>query len=107
MNSDGNVLTVKNSSKESVRLLRKAAENGHAMAAYDLAMCYEVGQGVTKSLQQASHWYRKSADAGNAMAKCKLGTQAHDGENTPNLNPQTAIDWYIAAADLDNADTKK
>jgi len=37
--------------------LQKAAEQGHASAQCNLALCYENGTGVEKDEQKAVEWY--------------------------------------------------
>ena len=44
-----------------VALFRQAANRGNALAAYNLAYCYEHGLGIPRSLEQALAWYRRSA----------------------------------------------
>ncbi|MBQ9771958.1 MAG: sel1 repeat family protein, partial [Lentisphaeria bacterium] len=48
---------------------RKAAEQGNALAQYNLGVCYENGEGVQKDLVQAVFWFRKAADQGYAQAQ--------------------------------------
>ncbi|MBQ4314147.1 MAG: sel1 repeat family protein, partial [Lentisphaeria bacterium] len=51
---------------------RKAAEQGHATAQYNLGLCYYLGQGVTKDLAEAVKWLRKSAEQGYKDAQKAL-----------------------------------
>ena len=48
---------------QAVALFRRSAEDGNALAAYNLAYCYEHGLGVPANLEQAITWYRRSAAA--------------------------------------------
>lgn len=57
---------------EAVRWYRKSAEQGNANAQYNLACCYESGQGVTQDNTEAVKWYRKSAEQCNADAQYNL-----------------------------------
>src|ERR1700761_6387803 len=51
-----------------VRGYRKAAEDGDAVAMFDLGSACENGSGgLVKSDASAVQWYRKSAQAGNAQ----------------------------------------
>ena len=51
---------------------RKAAEQGKAIAQYNLGYCYEKGLGVVKDPTEAVKWYRKAAEQGDAAAKAAL-----------------------------------
>jgi len=47
---------------------RKAAEQGNAMAQYQLGMMYALGQGVKKDDEESQQWLRKAADQGYRQA---------------------------------------
>jgi TPR repeat protein len=53
---------------EAVRWYRKAAEQGFAMAQFNLATMYAEGVGVAKDEAEAMRWYRKAAEQGDAEA---------------------------------------
>jgi len=50
----------------------KAAEQGEAIAQYNLGRCYTNGGGVEKDLQKAVYWYTKAAEQGYEDAQSKL-----------------------------------
>ena len=50
-----------------------AAEQGLAMAQYNLGVMYAKGEGVTQDNEQAVAWYRKAAEQGEAIAQNNLG----------------------------------
>lgn len=50
---------------------RKAAEQGHRDAMFELAMCYEYGKGVEKNDKEANKWYKESAENYNIDAQNK------------------------------------
>ena len=59
---------------EAVAWHRKAAENGHAEAQWNLGVRYLSGVlGVKKDLRQAEHWFRKSAEQGYADGQFGVG----------------------------------
>ena len=62
---------------------RKAADQGHAVAQYNLGVLYRDGEGVPKDLAQAVAWFRKAADQGNAAAQNNLGVLYANGEGVP------------------------
>ena len=49
-----------------------AAEQGFAVAIFNLGVCYEYGNGVTKNLSEAIALYRKAAEKGQANAIQRL-----------------------------------
>ena len=59
--------------KEAARLFRAGAENGDTDAMVMLAYCLENAKGVKKDLNESKNWYKKAADAGNALAQAMYG----------------------------------
>ena len=53
---------------------QKAAEQGDAMAQFNLGQCYTNGTGVEKDEQKAVEWYKKAAEQGHAGAQFNLDT---------------------------------
>ena len=49
------------------------AEQGNAIAQYNLGVMYAKGQGVPKDYKLAVKWYRKSAEQGDPSAQSNLG----------------------------------
>ena len=58
---------------EAVKWYRKAAEQNHAEAQYNLGICYAGGQGVEKDYVEAVKWFRKAAEQNDAEAQYSLG----------------------------------
>ena len=71
----------------------KRAEQGHAVAQYNLGYFYENGQGVAMNLDLAFHWFQKSAEQGHAVAQYNLGYCYENG----------AVYWYEKSAEQGNA----
>ena len=46
-----------------------AAEQGDLVAQYNLALCYENGEGVKEDKTEAVKWYKKAAEQGQAKAQ--------------------------------------
>lgn len=62
-----------NSSNETVRWARIAAEQGQSTGMFILGTAYESGMGgVSRSVDEAKIWYRRSSDLGNPSAKAAL-----------------------------------
>ena len=55
------------------RLMRKLAEQGLAVAQYNVGLFYQTGQGVAQNYTEAMRWYRKAAEQGNVDAQFNLG----------------------------------
>ncbi|MBE6662165.1 MAG: sel1 repeat family protein [Ruminococcaceae bacterium] len=49
---------------EAVKWYRKAAEQGHAEAQYNLAVCYRMGRGVPMNDAIAEFWFNKASEQG-------------------------------------------
>ena len=58
--------------KEAAKWYRKAAEQGHVSAQYNLGYMYHSGKGVTQDYGEAVKWYRKAAEQGEAEAQYSL-----------------------------------
>jgi len=66
-----------------VEWFRKAADQGHALAQYNLGSMYLSGQGVPQDYAEAVKWYRKAADQGFAPAQYNLGLMYDNGQGVP------------------------
>ena len=58
--------------QQAVLWYRKAAEQGHTDAQYELGWMYDRGVAVDEDDQQAVLWYRKAAEQGHAVAEHEL-----------------------------------
>jgi hypothetical protein len=70
-------------SRATIKLYRKAAEQGDAKAQVNLGFMYGKGKGVPQDYAEAVKWYRKAADQGYASAQFNLGTMYDQGEGVP------------------------
>ena len=75
---------------------RKAAEQGHTEAQFNLGVCYASGRGVTKNEAEAVKWYRKSADQGFANAQYNLGVCHEYGTGVPKDLVESYAYWSLA-----------
>ena len=73
-------------------MVRKAADQGHADAQYNLGVAYEHGQGVPKDDAQAAAWLRKAAAKGNAEAMIALALMYSHAQGV-SLNYEVALQW--------------
>lgn len=82
---------------EALAALKSSAAAGDLNAQLELALKYELGDGVKKSSDQARSWYQQAAQQGSSAAQFKLGKiLAQDG---PAQNADSAINWLRAAAE--------
>lgn len=51
---------VKKNTRTAIKLLREAADENVAFAAFDLAVCYERGEGVKRDFAQAARYYLRA-----------------------------------------------
>jgi septal ring-binding cell division protein DamX len=71
-------------------LFSNLAEKGHADSQYSLGYMYYYGNGVSKNLKQATHWFNLSAAQGNSNAATALATiQKMIADSKQAQNPTT------------------
>lgn len=105
-------LGIKEDDRKTIPLFINAAESGHSRAQYELARCYEKGyNGVTKNIDLAYKWYKKSLANGEIEAflgierlkkeypnnfKVNNNASGHTQDNSSNVTAEnTAIDKCI------------
>ena len=76
-----------------LREWRPLAEQGDAVAQYNLGLMYGNGQGVPQDYAEAVKWYRLAAAQGNAGAQYNLGLMYGNGQGVP-LNNIKAYMWW-------------
>ena len=74
------------------------AEQGLAVAQFNLGVMYEKGQGTLQDDEKAIFWYTKSADQANANAQFNLGNMYYEGLGVPQ-DYKAAIHWYRKSAE--------
>ena len=85
-----------------LREWRPLAEQGDALAQYNLGVLYRKGRGVPQDDVQARQWYEKAAAQGQAKAQYNLGTLYLNGGGVPK-DYQQALRWFRMAADQGEA----
>jgi uncharacterized protein len=85
--------------RRATALLRKAAAADIADANYDLAVSYEKGVGLPKSLSKAFECYTKAALLGDAPSHYEVGRMLYFGIGTPR-NRRLADAWLKKAETL-------
>ena len=77
------------------------AEQGQALAQYNLGLLYANGQGVSKDDAQAQQWYEKAAAQGHADAQVNLGILYDYGRGVEQ-DYKKAVYWYRLSAKQGN-----
>lgn len=90
---------------KAVMWYRKAAEQGHVKAQYNLGHCYYNGKGITQDNEEAVRWYRESANQDFLLAQLCLGDCYRNGEGI-SRNLKEAARWYRKAAEQGSEDAK-
>jgi TPR repeat protein len=81
---------------------RKAADQGYAIAQYNLGFLYDTGIGVARDFAEAAKWYVRSVDQGDAGAQANLGAMYAQGQGVPRDNVQAYMWSSLAAAQGDS-----
>ena len=89
---------VKGDHETALRLFRPLAEQGFAIAQYNLGLIYADGRRLSQDHSQALIWFRKSAYQGYADAQLNLGEMYENGHGTQQ-DYAKAAQWYRRAAD--------
>lgn len=63
---------------KAVSIFQKYADKGVAQGQFNLAICYEKGNGVPKDFTKAAYWYEKAANQGDATAQSIIGDFYYD-----------------------------
>jgi uncharacterized protein len=78
-------------------LLRPLADQGNAVAQFDLGFMYDTGHGVMQDYGEAMRWYRLAAQQGNALAQYNLGFMYANGHGVSQAYAEAAK-WYLLSA---------
>ena len=88
-----------------VKWLRKAAEQNHATAQFNLGVFYREGLGVAANYVEAVKWFRQAAEQNLAEAQVNLGACYDSGHGVP-TDFVEAVKWYRRAADQNLAEAQ-
>ena len=88
-----------------VELYLKAAEQGNAVAQYNLGLCYYIGYGAERNYEEAAKWWTAAAENGHYAAQTNLGMCYYNGEGV-DRDPSEAVKWWTAAAEQDHVESQ-
>jgi hypothetical protein len=81
--------------------VKSKAEQGDAIAQYNLGILYAFGRGATKDNVEAVKWFRKAAEQNDADAQYNLGVCYAKGKGV-GQDSEEAIKWYRKSAEQGN-----
>jgi TPR repeat protein len=82
---------------QAVRWLRKAADQSHREAQYELALRFANGEGTIADMTEAARLLGLAANQGHSMAQTELGTLYRHGEGVPK-DDMKAVNLYLQAS---------
>ena len=85
--------------------LRKASDQGLAVAKYELAILHESGTGTARDLSAARRLTGEAAQSGHVEAMYDFATYNANGEGGP-ANALVAAEWFRKSADFGHADSQ-
>ena len=89
-------------SEQEMNLLRRAAENGHVEAQWQLGLMYADGDAIKLDYVQAAAWIKRAAEQGFVRAQSVMGWLFANGLGV-HQNSQEAGRWYLTAAEQGSA----
>ena len=82
---------------ESMRQLIERAEQGDMMSQFNLAWCYDNGDGVPKSPEECARWFRRAAEQGYGPAQFFAGRCYMEGYGVA-YDAREGAEWFAKAA---------
>ena len=92
--------------REAMKWFRKAAEQEHASAQFNMGVMYHDGEGVPEDYREAMKWYRMAAEQGDVEAQYQLGGMYSLGEGIPEAYVKAYAWVNLAAAQGDEKAVK-
>jgi len=83
---------------EDFESIKRAAEQGNALAQFRLGWMYANGRGVARNDAEAVKWLKKSVEQGNAYAQNELGAMYISGRGVAQ-NDAEAVKWFAKSAE--------
>ena len=86
--------------------LQSLAAQGDTEARFQLGVCYDNAQGVSRDPVAAANWYRFAAEQGHGLAQLHLGLMLNAGDVGFERDDIEAAKWFLKAAEQDVADAQ-
>lgn len=83
---------------EAMKHFRRASHHDHAVAAYNMGQCYELGLGTSRNLKKAAKWYKIGSDRGHPTAMYNLAVFLANGWGGLHEDQNRARELLILAA---------
>ncbi|KAL3880340.1 hypothetical protein ACJMK2_032588 [Sinanodonta woodiana] len=90
----------KGSMQAAIQHWQEASELGYAKAQFNLAVCYETGNGVKKDLKKAMEYYHLAAEENHPMSLYNLGVLYLEGGEDVQVNKHLGIKYLEKSAEL-------
>jgi len=84
---------------EAAKWYQKAAEQGHALAQYNLAQMYHQERGVPQGVAEAVKWFQAAAEQGETGSQLQLGLMSLKGDGVPQ-DPVQSYKWFDIVGSL-------
>ncbi|MGO9327126.1 MAG: caspase family protein [Steroidobacteraceae bacterium] len=85
--------------QRAIELFERGAQQGHALAMYNLALHYKEGKGVPRDLGQAAEWFKRAGERGLVSAMVEWGLALQWGRGINGTHPLLAREQLQRAAD--------
>jgi uncharacterized protein len=99
------VAAQQDAARQWIEEIKGKADQGDAVAQFNLGWAYAHGNEVLQDYAQAASWYRKAAVQGHAAAQYNLGWYYAQGL-VVSQDRGVALEWYRKAADQGNTDAQ-
>lgn len=104
---DNGTCGIKADKKEAERWYRRAAEQGHLLAEYELAETFFAGDGFATDYPEAKKWYLKAAAQGHGPSQLRLGfLHAEKHFKGLKVDHAEAEKWFTKAAEQNTGDAQ-
>lgn len=85
--------------------MKRAAEQGHVLAQFNLGEYYANGWGVPENHTEALKWMKRAAEQGEVLAQLRLGYAYKNGYKAPQDYGE-AVKWYTKAAEQGDSEAQ-
>jgi TPR repeat protein len=98
---DGSAAYERGDFATALRFFHLLADQGNALAQFNLGFMYSNGRGVTQNDAEAVKWYRLAADQNDSLAQSNLGDMYANGRGVPRDYVRAQM-WFNLSAEGGN-----